>query len=421
MSGSHAENAAVVAERSRAVSVGGLRGAGRDALFILLVLAALVWTYIWVRAAFRDGAIGFDFEGTLWNAGSAILDGRSPYPAPVAGEVDVGNPALYPPLLMVAVAPLTILPWTAGVAIWTLLLGASVAGALYILGVRDPRCYALALISAPVLNGMIWGNATLLLVPMVALAWVWRDRWARAGVVLGLAIAAKLFLWPLLFWLLGTKRYRALGAAVATACAAVVVPWAVLGFDGIRTYPKLLHVAEGLFGLHGYSISTMASALGVSDDVALRLPLAAAVGLGAAALVTGRRGNDTAALSLAVLAAILGSSIVWEYYYALILVPLAIARPRFSGLWMLLPLFYFTHRLPRPQLTSADIEPGGSACCQPDGVPLSSWVFNHAPAGLWPAVGHALFAALIVLLAVSWARAHEERRPSQMRRSTRPH
>ena len=88
MSGSHAENAAVVAEQSRAVSFRGLRGAGRDGLFILLVLAALVWTYIWVRAAFRDGAIGFDFEGTLWNAGSAILDGRSPYPAPVANDTE---------------------------------------------------------------------------------------------------------------------------------------------------------------------------------------------------------------------------------------------------------------------------------------------------------------------------------------------
>jgi len=41
---------------------------------------------------------------------------------------------------------------------------------------------------------------------------------------------------------------------------------------------------------------------------------------------------DEVSISLAVLAAILGSPIVWEYYYALLLVPLAIVRPRFSGL-----------------------------------------------------------------------------------------
>jgi hypothetical protein len=389
----------------------GLGSATRDTLYLVLGAAALVWAYIWIRAAIRDGALGFDFEGTLWNPGSAILDGRSPYPAPLLREVDVGNPALYPPLLMMLLSPLTLLPWGLGLAIWTGVLIASVAATLYLLGVRDLRCYALAFVSAPVLNGLIWGNATLLLVPMVALAWHWRDRWARAGVVVGLAIASKLFLWPLFFWLLGTRRYRAAAAAGATAVAAFLIPWAAIGFDGLGAYPDLLRVAERVFGLHGYSIATMASALGAPEAAALRLPLVAAIALGAVAFASGRRGRDAAALSLAVLAAVLGSSIVWEYYYALLLVPLAIARPRFSGLWMILPLFYFTHRLPRPHLSSADIEPGGLACCQPDGVPLSSWVFNHAPAGLWPALGHALLAVLITA-AIMWG-SHDSARRSE--------
>ena len=223
--------------------------------------------------------------------------------------------------------------------------------------------------------------------------------WLRSGVLVGLAIAAKLFLWPLLFWLLGTRRYRAFGAAVAAAGLAILVPWSFIGFDGLTNYPELLRTAEDFYGIHGYSVTTMLSALGVGTHVASWFTIAGGVAIAVAAFVMGRKGLDEAAISLAILAALLGWPILWEYYYALLLIPLAIVRPRFSWLWLILPLFYFTHRLPRPRLLSTEIEPGGSACCVPDGVPLSSWVFNHAPAGLWPALGHAALAAGVVCVA----------------------
>jgi len=102
-----------------------------------------------------------------------------------------------------------------GLTIWNFLQAAAIVGALGVLRVRDLRCYALALLSIPVLQGFIWGNATLLLVPLVALAWRWRDRWGQAGIVVGLAVASKLFAWPLIVWLVGTRRYRAAAAATA--------------------------------------------------------------------------------------------------------------------------------------------------------------------------------------------------------------
>ena len=82
-------------------------------------------------------------------------------------------------------------------------------------------------------------------VSLVALASRWREFAFRVGAVLGVAIAAKLFLWPLIFWLLGTRRYRAALAASAAALAAILVPWAVIGFSGLASYPDLLRVAEG--------------------------------------------------------------------------------------------------------------------------------------------------------------------------------
>ena len=106
--------------------------------------------------------------------------------------MNVGNPALYPPLLMFLVIPMSLLPWWLALTIWTLVGIASVLGALYVLGVRDLRCYGVALLCGPTVAGLAWGNATLLLVPLVALAWRWRHHTYRAGIVLGFAIAAKL-------------------------------------------------------------------------------------------------------------------------------------------------------------------------------------------------------------------------------------
>jgi hypothetical protein len=285
-------------------------------------------------------------------------------------------------------------------AIWTVALGAGIVGALYALAVRDPRCYILAFLSPPVVLGLSFGNATLLLVPLVALAWRWRDDWIRVGACVALAIAAKLFLWPVLFWLLGTRRYRAFAAAVVASAAAVVLPWAVIGFDGVRSYPSLLRVAEEVYAVHSFSVATMLSALGAHVELATRGGLAVGLGLGAAALLAGRRRADEISISLAVLAAVLGSPIVWPFYYALLLVPLAIVRPRLSALWLLPTLFYFTLRLPTERVDADDMAPGGIACCRPDDVPAPSWVITHSPPGLWPAVGHALVALALMGIAV---------------------
>lgn len=377
--------------------------AARDAAYALAALLALVWAYLFVRWGFQNGVIGFDFKGTLWDSAIAVRSGTSPYPEAVVSEVEVGNPALYPPLLMVLVAPLTVVPWWAGVVAWSIVLIASVVGALWILGVRDPRCFALALISAPAINGFVWGNATLLLLPLIALAWKWRDDSLRAGAVLGVAIAAKLFVWPLAFWLLGSRRYRAALTALAVAVVSILGPWVAIGFDGFRSYPALLEVAAQVYATHSYSVATVAGALGASAGVAVWGALVVGVATAVMAVIEGRRGHDETALSLASLAVILGSPIVWDHYYILLLVPLAILRPRFSAPWVLLALFYWTHRLPRPRLLSSELEPGGEACCKPAEVPMSSWVFSHAPAGLWPALGHAILAVVLLGL-IFWPR-----------------
>jgi hypothetical protein len=64
-----------------------------------------------------------------------------------------------------------------------------------------------------------------------------------------------------------------------------------------------------------------------------------------ACVVLARRGDEFRSYTCAVAATLALSPIVWLHYLVLLLVPLAIARPRFSLIW-LLPILLWTS--PRP-------------------------------------------------------------------------
>ena len=98
---------------------------------------------------------GFDFRGTLWEPARALLDGNSIYPPPTHAAVVVGNPAVYPPLFILATVPLALVPVGAAAWLWLVLLAAGVAASLWILGVRDWRCYVLAVTSPVVVHGAL--------------------------------------------------------------------------------------------------------------------------------------------------------------------------------------------------------------------------------------------------------------------------
>ena len=89
--------------------------------------------------------IGFDFRGTLWEPANALLDGESMYPEPMREAIVIGNPSVYPPPSILAVAPSRAPPgdaWPPGSG--SAILGAGVFAAMWILGVRDWRCHVLA-------------------------------------------------------------------------------------------------------------------------------------------------------------------------------------------------------------------------------------------------------------------------------------
>ena len=65
------------------------------------------------------------------------------------------------------------------------------------------------------------------------------------------------------------------------------------------------------------------------------------VGVLAACVVAGRRGNDRLSFSFAVLACVVASPIVWLHSFVLLLAPVALYRPRLSFVWVVPALLWF--------------------------------------------------------------------------------
>ena len=381
------------------------------------ILAAALVSYLAIGhvtgpSDFLD--LGFDFRGTLWEPARAIVHGGSVYPPPTEAAVSVGNPSVYPPLFIVLSVPLALLPFSLAAWLWWLVLALSVGLALWIIGVRDWRCLAVALVSPIVLQGFFFGNLTLLLMVPLALAWRYRSQPWVAGLAVGVAVAAKLFAWPLVFWLLFTRRFKAALVSIGVAAALVVLPWALIGFEGFREYPELIRAVQDVYGRVSLSLATVAAALGASRELATALAALSGLVLVAVAWwLAGRTDGDRRSYSAVIGACILASPIVWQNYLALLFLPIALARPRLALPWFFGFAAWLAALLPKPTITEPE------PCCRPPGVPEVIWDHSHAT----PAWGHAGGTMAVALLVIGWtimsSRAHEPE-PSSSSGAFRP-
>ncbi|MBN1955650.1 MAG: DUF2029 domain-containing protein [Anaerolineae bacterium] len=252
---------------------------------------SLAWIVAILVAAYLIGAAGiyavlmsdrvvaiWDFY-QLWYSARVLLEGRDPYDAQVALEMQqalYGRPALpsegrpdfyYPLPLLLLVLPLSALPYPVAAAAWLSLLLFAAAGAvgatLWGLQWRAPAptmgglvLWALALF--PVLWSLLLGQVSVLLLFFLCagLAALLRQRDGLAGPCLALtALKPQLvyLLLPLLgLWAVVNRRWRFLlsGAATAiglTAVAALFLPpWPVLFWRKVTTYAAISPFAAPL-------------------------------------------------------------------------------------------------------------------------------------------------------------------------------
>ena len=360
---------------------------------LLLVVVPITFAVLSIVLGYLNSwPIGFDFRGTLWEPAHALLDGMPIYPEPTRENIVLGNPAVYPPVFILLSVPLALLPVAAASWLWFCVLGACVFAALRILGVRDWRCHVIALTSPVVTHGMFYGNLTIVMLLLVAVAWRYRERARIAGIALGAAVAAKLFVWPVVVWLLLTRRFRAAAWAAVSAVALVFGAWALIGFEGLRDYPTLLREVQDVYAERSLSLSTVAGALGADVPVAVAIAgLAGLAILGVAALKARGVDGDRRAFALAVGACVVASPIVWPNYAALLFVPIAIVSPRLSPLWFFGYVTWFLGAIsPKPSVSEV--------CCRPKDVPEQAWAWSHTEPVLWFALGTSVVVVFVMAI-----------------------
>ncbi len=309
---------------------GVLRAVGRDVAIVGPVLAVF---YLTLFALAHVPA--YDFEKSFYPAAQHFVSGQSPFPPATHASVKTGTAFVYPPLTAMLIAPLTLLPVSVAGVLFTLLLAGATVLTLRTLGVRDWRCYTAVFLWPPVLSGLQTANLTLLLALGVALLWRYRDRQAIVVATAGLLIALKLFLWPLVIWLFATRRVAGGIKAIAAAALVTVGSWAVIGFAGIHEYVPLIRVFSDDSERRGYTPLTVLLRLGFGFDVSRALWLAFGAGLVCLLAVLARRGLEREAFVLAIAASILCSPTAWLHYYSLLIVAVAMLRPRYDPLWLL--------------------------------------------------------------------------------------
>lgn len=292
-----------------------------------------------------------DFAATIYNPGRDVLAGHSPYPAAELSAIAGHRTFVYPPTMLVFDVPLALLPFDVARFAWMVACAAGLAGALRVLDVRDPRCYALALLSVPAIQGLALGNVTVLLVLLLALAWRYRDHAVAGGLAVGLLVAFKLLLWPLFLWLLATRRLKTAAAAAGFGATSVVGLWALIGFKGMTDYPELVRlIGSATAGPRSLTVSTLAHSSGLPEAAGRGFQWGLALALlGLAAWLVRREDGDRRAFSVVVVAALVMTPVMWLHYFLFLLVPIALLEPRLGPAWGVPCAFWLVIWLPQGQ------------------------------------------------------------------------
>jgi hypothetical protein len=329
----------------RSLREGRQRGKRRLSVVCCGLIPAALFSSVLLLAVGHRYA--FDLH-QFWQGANDVLQGRSPYPSRSALPSIAEAPSLtplevqhrlgfpYPAAAAVVLTPLAALPFWLAATIFTGVCIAALVLALWLLGVRDWRCYGVMFGSIPVIGAVRLGTFTPLLLLALAVAWRYRDRRWVVALALTAGVVAKLFLWPVLVWLVATRRFRTAATSGGLMVAVSLAGWAIIGFAGLRDYPHLLSVYSRAGEAKGYSDVALGLSLGLPPGTARALGLALGLCALAVVFLVARRpavDSDRRAFIAAIAASLLLTPIVWLHYLALLYVPIAVSRRSLSVLW----------------------------------------------------------------------------------------
>jgi hypothetical protein len=153
-------------------------------------------------------------------------------------------------------------------------------------------------------------------------------------------VSIKLFLIPLFLWLVATRRYAALIRASVIAFVISAGAWVAVGIDELRQYEHTLRAFAATAQHRGYSVISLLTQQGIGQTAAYAIALIVAGVVLVAGLRTRPRvremfARERVALSACIGASLVGSPVMESHYLSLLLIPLALARPRLGVAWVL--------------------------------------------------------------------------------------
>ncbi len=268
---------------------------------------------------------------------------------------------LHPPTSILLVIPLSRLSYPDALLTWNVLsllpLGISLYLAARGLGIRLTPwsalpLYVLLLVCKPLRQQLLQGQLNLVLLVLIVGVW-WADRTGRpvwAGILLGAATAIKLFPGFLFLYFVLQRRWRAVAAGAASIVVLTMWTVAVLGIESYRDYIVDVIPTLGSWrswwpnvSLLGFWSKLFDPNSNVGTTIPLvRSPLLARAGTWiscalavVAVVVVVRRARSRSerdhAFATCITAMLLVSPIVWDHYFLLLLLPIAL-------LWTSLPI-----------------------------------------------------------------------------------
>jgi hypothetical protein len=262
-------------------------------------------------------------------AGHAVLHGLQVYPRPGSGAVYSGSSFVYPYAAVWPFVPLSLLPAGLSTPLFFAASVGAMLAACVVAAEGDTWRATLVLCSSFAITGLQLGALSPLLFVGAVFLWRLRDRPIGFALLAAAVVASKLFLAPLLVWLLLARRWRAF--AYATGLTLVVLTAGfVFGPIGLSPYVQLLselgaHEARAGFGLIGALLN-----IGLAPAVAQAAAIGIAVSLFAAAYLHHRRRHDERVLfGAGIVGSLVLTPVLWSHYLVLLAsVPLAFGARR---------------------------------------------------------------------------------------------
>jgi hypothetical protein len=331
----------------------------RDAI----LATAAVWVLalaLWLDVRFMGGILGRistdsmnvhgDFD-TFWRSARAFWEGRDVY----ATGAELKN--LNPPVWVLLISPLGLLEPLVAYRCFVLItlfvtVGylAWMAGELRLRPAWAVTGTAILLLSSPLLATLALGQIYPVLTLCLVAAWIAdrRGKLALSGGVLGLVVALKPSLLPVLLWPLVRRRWRAVMVAILAGAVATLIGAAVVGFGATLEWLRLLSDSSASPYWDNASLPSAAARLFTDNPYAQHvatwtwtIPVAYTLGIAAVVVTAARaRGGAEAGLWALVAAALLASPIAWHNYLVMLApgVLLLLARGWVTPAFLLLTL-----------------------------------------------------------------------------------